>query len=110
MTTLALGYCDGLGAGFVIGIPPVLQFGSPEIAKRVGREVLLGDKRIALAISGPEAGSDVASLACSATKTPCGKFYVVNGVKKWITNGHFADYFVTAVRTVGLHKWNAVDP
>lgn len=95
------GYCDGLGAGFVIGLPPVLQFGTREVARRVGREVLLGDKRIALAISGPEAGSDVASLACTATKTPCGKFYVVNGVKKWITNGHFADYFVTAVRTGG---------
>ena len=30
------GYCDGLGAGFVIGIPPVLQFGKPEVAQRVG--------------------------------------------------------------------------
>lgn len=95
------GYCDGLGAGFVIGLLPVLQFGTREVARRVGREVLLGDKRVALAISGPEAGSDVASLACTATKTPCGQFYVVNGVKKWITNGHFADYFVTAVRTGG---------
>lgn len=95
------GYCDGLGAGFVIGLPPVLQFGSPELATRVGREVLCGRKRIALAISGPEAGSDVAGLDCVAEKTPCGKFYVVNGVKKWITNGTFADYFVTAVRTGG---------
>ena len=77
------GYQDGLGAGFVIGLPPVLQFGRPDIATRVGRECLLGDKRISLAISGPEAGSDVASLACTAVKTSCGKFYIVNGVKKW---------------------------
>jgi alkylation response protein AidB-like acyl-CoA dehydrogenase len=62
------GYCDGLGAGFVIGIPPVLQFGNPELARKVGREVLLGEKRIALAISGPEAGSDVAGLTCVAKK------------------------------------------
>lgn len=93
------GYADGLGAGFVIGLPPVLQFGSPAIAKRVGRQVLTGNKRICLAISGPEAGSDVANVACAATKTPDGRFYVVNGTKKWITNGMFADYFVTAVRT-----------
>jgi hypothetical protein len=32
-------------------------------------------------------------------KSKCGKFYIVNGTKKWITNGTFADYFVTAVRT-----------
>jgi alkylation response protein AidB-like acyl-CoA dehydrogenase len=93
------GYADGLGAGFVIGLPPVLQFGTSEVSKRVGREVLTGVKRICLAISGPEAGSDVANVECCAEKTKDGKHYVVNGVKKWITNGVFADYFVTAVRT-----------
>ena len=29
---------------------------------------------------------------------------IVNGIKKWITNGAFADYFVTAVRTGGAVK------
>lgn len=29
------------------------------------------------------------------------KHYIVNGTKKWITNGVYADYFVTAVRTGG---------
>jgi alkylation response protein AidB-like acyl-CoA dehydrogenase len=32
-------------------------------------------------------------------KTPDGKYWVINGTKKWITNGMFADYFVTACRT-----------
>lgn len=41
----------------------------------------------------------MAGLTCVAVKTPCGKFYKVNGTKKWITNGCFCDYFVTAVRT-----------
>ena len=95
------GYCDGLGAGFVIGLPPILQFASPDVSRRVGREILCGEKRVALAISGPEAGSDVAGLDCVARRTPCGRFFVVDGVKKWITNGTFADYFVTAVRTGG---------
>jgi len=54
-----------------------------------------------LAISDPDAGSDVAGLTCVAEKSPCGKFYIVNGTKKWITNGTFCDYFVTAVRTGG---------
>jgi alkylation response protein AidB-like acyl-CoA dehydrogenase len=32
-------------------------------------------------------------------KTPDGKYWIINGTKKWITNGMFADYFVTACRT-----------
>mmetsp|Transcript_46066 Transcript_46066/g.87891 ORF Transcript_46066/g.87891 Transcript_46066/m.87891 type:complete len:529 (+) Transcript_46066:170-1756(+) len=96
------GFCDGLGAGLVIGLPPVIRFAqSKELAKKVGTEVLLGQKRICLAITDPGAGSDVANISATATRTPCGKYFVVNGVKKWITNGHFADYFTTAVRTGG---------
>eukprot|EP00933_Yihiella_yeosuensis_P001533 TRINITY_DN10252_c0_g1_i1.p1 TRINITY_DN10252_c0_g1~~TRINITY_DN10252_c0_g1_i1.p1 ORF type:complete len:530 (+),score=105.16 TRINITY_DN10252_c0_g1_i1:124-1713(+) len=90
---------DGLGAGFCIGLPPVLHFAPPAIRDRVVPEVLLGKKRICLAISEPAAGSDVGGALTTAVKTPDGKHYVVNGIKKWITNGHFADYFVTAVRT-----------
>ena len=52
-----------------------------------------------MAISDSNTGSDVANLTCSAKLSECGKFYIVNGHKKWITNGTFADYFVTAVRT-----------
>jgi alkylation response protein AidB-like acyl-CoA dehydrogenase len=52
-----------------------------------------------LAITEPYAGSDVANIQCEAKKTPDGQFYIVNGEKKWITNGFYADYFVTAVRT-----------
>jgi len=95
------GYCDGIGAGFVIGVPPVLMFARPEVRAKVGRECIMGKKRICLAISDPFAGSDVAAVQCTATKTPDGKFYIVNGVKKWITNGTFCDYFTTAVRTGG---------
>lgn len=43
----------------------------------------------------------MANIQTTAVKSPCGKFYIVNGVKKWITNGTFSDYFVTAVRTGG---------
>jgi alkylation response protein AidB-like acyl-CoA dehydrogenase len=38
-------------------------------------------------------------LIFSTEKTPDGKYWVINGTKKWITNGMFADYFVTACRT-----------
>ena len=46
-----------------------------------------------------QAGSDVANMITTATKSADGTHYIVNGTKKWITGAMHADYFVTAVRT-----------
>ena len=78
-----------------------MHFGTEEVRKRVATECLTGEKVICLAITEPYAGSDVANLTTSAVKTEDGKHYIVNGEKKWITNGAFADYFTVAVRTGG---------
>jgi acyl-CoA dehydrogenase len=52
----------------------------------------------ALAISEAEAGSNLAGLATRADVAPEGSF-LVNGEKRFITNGSEADFFVTLVRT-----------
>ena len=83
----ARGYGDGLNAGAVIGLPPVMRFGSQAVRDRVVPEVLSGKKFICLAISEAFAGSDVQGLKTTATKTEDGKFWIINGTKKWITNG-----------------------
>jgi len=93
--------CDGLGGGTVIGLPPVLNFGSPELVQRIVPGVLRGEKRICLAITDPYAGSDVASSTAVAKKSADGSHYIVTGLKKWITGGYPADYFTTLVRTGG---------
>ncbi|KAK2761360.1 hypothetical protein FQN54_001882 [Arachnomyces sp. PD_36] len=85
--------------GFGIGCPPVVKFGKKPLVDRILPGILAGDKRICLAITEPDAGSDVANLTCEAKLTPDGKHYIVNGEKKWITNGIWSDYFTTAVRT-----------
>lgn len=46
------GFVDGLLAGGVIGLPPVLNFGTPEVQAKVVPEVLSGKKYICLAITG----------------------------------------------------------
>jgi len=89
----------GLFGGLSIGLPPVLNFASKTLRDRVVPQCLAGDKVICLAISEPYAGSDVANLKCTAERTPDGRHFVVNGEKKWITNGVFADFFTVAVRT-----------
>jgi alkylation response protein AidB-like acyl-CoA dehydrogenase/predicted heme/steroid binding protein len=93
------GFIDGIGTGWMISAPAVYNFGSQAMKETVGKQLLRGDKWSCLAISEPFAGSDVAALRATAVKTPDGKHYIVNGVKKWITEGQYADYFVTAVRT-----------
>jgi len=89
----------GLYAGLSIGLPPVFLFGADHLKEKVGKDCLMGEKFICLAISEPEAGSDVANLTTTARRE--GDYYIVNGSKKWITNGIFSDYFTTAVRTGG---------
>ncbi|KAG6853175.1 hypothetical protein C0991_006353, partial [Blastosporella zonata] len=88
---------DGLLAGLVIGVPPVLNYGSPELKAKVIPDALSGKKYVALAISEAFAGSDVGGLQTTAVRD--GDFWVVTGTKKWITNGTFADYFTTGCRT-----------
>jgi alkylation response protein AidB-like acyl-CoA dehydrogenase len=92
-------YEKGYIGGMVIGTPPIMNFASPQLKSRILPSIYTGEKRIVLAISEPHAGSDVAQIQTRAIKTSDGKFYIVNGVKKWITGGPYANYFCTAVRT-----------
>jgi len=93
------GYEDGLDAAVSIGAPVILKFGSDWMKKEVLPDILLGKQTCCLAISEAFAGSDVASLRTRAELDASGENYIVNGTKKWITGGMYADWFVTAVRT-----------
>ena len=82
-----------------IGLPPVLNWGSEEMKQRVAPPVLAGEKHIALGITEPGGGSDVASLATTAVRD--GDTFIVNGSKTYITGGMRANWVSTAVRTGG---------
>jgi len=99
--TGARGYGDGLLAGSVIGLPPVLNFGAEGLKAKIVPDILAGKKFISLAVSEPFAGSDIGGLRTTATLSEDEKYWIVNGTKKWITNGHFSDYFTTGCRTDG---------
>ncbi|KAF2401402.1 acyl-CoA dehydrogenase [Trichodelitschia bisporula] len=90
-----------LTVGVSFGVPPILKFGSKALQERFLPDLLLGRKRICIAITEPDAGSDVANIRTTATKTPCGKYYLIEGQKKWISNGIWSDYATMAVRTGG---------
>lgn len=82
-----------------IGLPPILAMGSAELQRRIAPDVLAGDKIIALGITEPSGGSDVANLKTKAERK--GAAYIVNGQKTFITSGMRADYVTLAVRTGG---------
>lgn len=73
----ARGYGDGLNAGMVIGLPPVMNFGQEPLRSKVLEEVFSGQKVISLAISEAFAGSDVAGLKTTAVKSEDGKTWQV---------------------------------
>ena len=92
----------GLGASLMthsIGLPPILAMGSGELKQRIAPGVLVGEVLIALGITEPSGGSDVANLKTRAEAK--GDQYLVNGSKTFITTGMRADYLTTAVRTGG---------
>lgn len=82
---------QGLGSG------PLSLAGDAQQRQRYLSAVAGGRAMPAFALSEPEAGSDVAALACSARKD--GEHYVLEGTKTWISNGGIADFYCVFART-----------
>jgi acyl-CoA dehydrogenase len=91
----------GLNMGMLVqgemAIPVIADLGTDEQKREFLAPAIRGDKIAALAISEPDAGSDVAALRTTARRD--GDDLVVNGSKMWITNGTRADFLTLAVRT-----------
>ncbi|KAK1059080.1 hypothetical protein LTR74_012872 [Friedmanniomyces endolithicus] len=94
-----LGVIWALSCGNSIGLPPVIVYGTDKQKRQFVPNALKGKSRFCLGVTEPDAGSDVAGITTTAERQ--GDVYIVNGAKKWITNGLFADYCTTAVRTGG---------
>ncbi len=88
----------------IIATPPIWKFGTDEHKQRHWRPPSREKKIGALAITEPDAGSDVAALRTKAERVDGG--WVVNGEKTYITNGVRAHFMVTAVKTTqeGGHR------
>lgn len=82
---------QGLGSG------PISLFGSELQRAHYLGDVAAGERVAAFALSEPEAGSDAAALALTATLD--GDHYVLNGEKTWISNGGIASFYVVFART-----------
>jgi len=82
---------QGLGSG------AISLAGTSEQKRRYLARVAKGEAIAAFALSEPEAGSDVAAMACAGRVE--GDEVVIDGQKTWISNGGIADFYVVFVRT-----------
>jgi len=93
--------CGGLAMGVAVqtdmALPPILAFGTEEQKQEWAVPAIAGTKILALGITEPDAGSDVAGIKTRAVRD--GDEYVINGSKTYITNGHRADVIVLVAKT-----------
>ena len=88
-----------LSAHQSIGLPqPLTLFGTDEQKKRFYPRMAKGAIS-AFALTEVDAGSDPANMRTSATLSPDGKHWIINGEKLWCTNGTRAELFVVMART-----------
>ncbi len=92
--------CGGVAVTFAanfLGSDILIDNGSPEQKARFLPDIASGKKLCAFAITEETAGSDAASLKTTATRAAGG--YLLNGSKRFITNGGDADIYTIIART-----------
>ncbi len=102
------GHCGGtalfVNAHHSIGPRALVLFGTPEQQAKYLPKSASGEWISAFALTEPEAGSDAANVQTRATPSPDGKGYILNGNKRWITNGGIANVLTVMARTPVPHS------
>jgi alkylation response protein AidB-like acyl-CoA dehydrogenase len=74
-----------------LGTMPLIIAGSEDLKQRYLSKVAAGEGMFSYCLSEPEAGSDAASMTTRAVRD--GDHWVLNGVKRWITNAGVSEYY-----------------
>ena len=82
-----------------IGLRAIELFGTEDQKERWLPTLASGETLAAFALTEPEAGSDASNVRTRATPTPDGRGYVLNGTKRYITNGAIAGMLTVMART-----------
>ncbi|MFJ7735550.1 acyl-CoA dehydrogenase family protein [Lysinibacillus sp. NPDC097287] len=91
------GGLGGIGVHSSIVGPYIKNFGTEEQKKKYFPGLMSGDTIIAVAMTEPGAGSDLAAISTTAIKD--GDSYIINGQKTFISNGILSDLIVVVCKT-----------
>lgn len=80
-----------------VAAPYILKYGNDEQKARWFPQLATGEKILAIAMTEPSGGSDLANMKTRADDD--GDYYILNGSKTFITNGINADYVIVACKT-----------
>lgn len=86
-------FCVAYSAHTGIGTLPLVYYGTKEQKEKYLEKIITGEWIAAYCLTEPGAGSDALGARATATLTPDGKYYLLNGTKQFITNGGFAQLF-----------------
>ncbi len=89
------------GAHAGIGTLPIVYFGTEEQKKKYLPDLAVAKIIGAYALTEPGSGSDALAARTTATLTPEGDAYLLNGTKQYITNAGFADLFIVFAKIDG---------
>ncbi len=91
--------CTGPGFGLHndVAAPYIKHYGSEEQKQRWFPKIVRGEAILAIAMTEPSGGSDLANMRTHARRE--GDYYVLNGAKTFITNGINADLVIVACKT-----------
>ena len=97
------GHCSStavfVNAHHSIGLRALVLFGTPEQQARWLPPLASGEKLAAFALTEEQAGSDASNVQTTARPSDDGKTYILNGSKRYITNGAIADVLTVMART-----------
>ena len=88
---------SAFGTNVGIGSQGLVMFGTPEQKRRYLPGIASGEIITSFALTEPEAGSDSAAVQTKATRD--GDVYVLNGMKRFITNAYKASLFTVMTRS-----------
>ncbi len=92
--------CAGVATAFAVnalGSGPIVNFASEEQKRKYLPKIAAGELQCAFGLTEAQAGSDVSNIQTAARKD--GEYYILNGVKQFISNASIADVYVVLAVT-----------
>ena len=106
-----IGHIHGMGVSTAIAVqtnmatPAIAAYGSEYLKETYLKPAIAGDMVSAIAVTEPDAGSDVFAIRTRAIKN--GDSYIINGSKTFITNGTQADFLTLLARSGDDHGYHS---